>query len=90
MIHVRLNILPETNNCLSENQFGFRKHHATNDAPIATIKYTPFKLIELYLTNRKQYTYINDAESAALISTQQITARFSFGSAAISYIHQPA
>ena len=36
LIHVRLNIFPETNNCLSENQFGFRKHHSTNDAPIAT------------------------------------------------------
>ena len=36
------------------------------------IRDTPFKLIKLYLTNRKQYTYINESESTALISTHGV------------------
>ena len=36
-----------------------------------------FKLIKSYLTNRKQYTYINDTESTALISTHGVP-RLSF------------
>ena len=34
LIHVRLNIFLETNNCLYENQFGLRKRHSTNHALI--------------------------------------------------------
>ena len=37
------------------------------------IRDTSFKLIKSYLTNRKQYTYINDSESTALISTHGVT-----------------
>ena len=33
---------------------------------------TLFNLIKSYLTNRKQYTYINDSESTALISTHGV------------------
>ena len=36
LIHVRLNIFLETNNCLYENQFGFRKSHPTKHALITT------------------------------------------------------
>ena len=34
LIHVRLNIFLERNNCLYENQFGFRKRHLSNHALI--------------------------------------------------------
>ena len=41
LIHVRLNIYLETNNCLYENQFGFRKHrYSTNHALISITEKT--------------------------------------------------
>ena len=36
------------------------------------IRDTPYELIKSYLTNRKRYTYMNDAESTALISTHGV------------------
>ena len=36
------------------------------------IRDTPYKPIKSYLTNRKRYTYMNDAESTALISTHGV------------------
>ena len=120
IIHVRLNIFLGTNNCLYENQFGFRKHHSTNHVLIAItekirhtldnnhymrgvfldfqkafdtvnhdilssklhyygIRDTPVKLIKLDLINGKQYTYINDTESIALISAHGVPQGSAYG-----------
>ena len=113
LVHVKLDIFLETNNCFYENKFGFRKCHSTNalititekirhtldihkhyicgvfldihrafdtvnhDILLSKLRYhsirdTLFNLIKSYLTNRKQYTYINDSESTALISTHGV------------------
>ena len=65
--------LKTTTTCVRGGFLHFQKAFDTVNYEILLSKlYIPLKIIKSYLTNRKQYTYINDAESTALISTQGV------------------